>query len=68
MDQVRLVENYLQNVFKGCLPQILLGPFLNTLTHLYVLSEEIFIVFSPIKSFLYLLNIRDLKSCKFDLN
>ena len=22
------------NFFKGCLPQILLGPFLNTLTHL----------------------------------
>ena len=21
--------------FKGCLPQILLGPFLNTLTHIY---------------------------------
>ena len=27
MDQVKL--------FKGCLPQILLGPFLNALSHLY---------------------------------
>ena len=23
-------------LFKGCLPQILVGPFLNTLTHLFI--------------------------------
>ena len=49
MDQVKFVEDSLQKnlrdivclskpypfkFFKGCLPQILLGPFLNTWTHL----------------------------------
>ena len=42
MDQVKFVEDSIWKVwsddhfkfFKGCLPQILLGPFLNTLTHL----------------------------------
>ena len=31
MDQVKFVEN---NLLKGCLTQILLGPFLNTLSHI----------------------------------
>ena len=31
MDQVKFK--------KGCLPQVLLGPFLNTLTHLYWFGE-----------------------------
>ena len=26
--------------FKGCLPQILLGPFLNTLTHFYYVPNK----------------------------
>ena len=39
MDQVIFVEDSLSRpyhfkFFKGCLPQTLLGPFLNTLTHL----------------------------------
>ena len=29
------------NIFKGCLPQILLRPFLNTLTHLIVIKSDI---------------------------
>ena len=33
IDQVKFVEGRPYH-FKGCLPQILLGPFLNTLTHL----------------------------------
>ena len=28
--------------FKGCLPQILLGPFLNTLSHLYLSCSKTF--------------------------
>ena len=35
MDQVKY--------FKGCLPQILLGPFLNTLSHLFRKSVTIFL-------------------------
>ena len=31
---VCLGRPYHFNFFKGCLPQILLGPFLNTLTHI----------------------------------
>ena len=38
MDQVKFMEDlgrpYYFKFFKGCLPQILLGPFLNTLTHM----------------------------------
>ena len=40
MEQVKFVEDSLEgdhtpsNFFKGCLPQILLGPFLNTLSHI----------------------------------
>ena len=38
MDQVKFVEDSLVEdpfkFFKGCLPQILLGPFLNTLSHI----------------------------------
>ena len=33
MDQVKL--------FKGCLPQILIGPFLNTLTHIFREVNEV---------------------------
>ena len=29
-----------QHIFKGCLPQILLGPFLNTLSHLFNLCTS----------------------------
>ena len=38
--------------FKGCLPQFLLGPFLNTLTHLYKEKKGTFItwLFVQIKS------------------
>ena len=41
MDQVKFVEDCLKRLyrfkfFKGCLPQILLGPFLNKLTHLLI--------------------------------
>ena len=41
MDQVKFVEDCLKRLyrfkfFKGCLPQILLGPFLNNLTHLLI--------------------------------
>ena len=39
MDQVKF--------FKGCLPQILLGPFLNTLTHFQFYLEDLNI-FSPV--------------------
>ena len=34
MDQIKFVEGTLYKFFKGCLPQILLGPFLNTLSHI----------------------------------
>ena len=37
MDQAKFVEDsrpYPFKFFKGCLPQILLGPFLNTLSHI----------------------------------
>ena len=40
MEQVKFVEDSLEDkfevmcFFKGCLPQTLLGPFLNTLTHM----------------------------------
>ena len=33
-------KNEPSKIFKGCLPQILLGPFLNTLTHLIVVLGE----------------------------
>ena len=33
---------YQVKIFKGCLPQILLGPLLNTLTHLYVRQNQSF--------------------------
>ena len=41
MDQVKFVEDSLSRpcpfrFFKGCLPQILLGPFLNTLSHMFL--------------------------------
>ena len=35
-------KSYHFTFFKGCLPQILLGPFLNTLTHLYQASTSQF--------------------------
>ena len=45
MDQVEFVEDclgrsYLFIFFKGCLPQILFGLFLNTLTHMYPLGFD----------------------------
>ena len=41
MDQVKFVEdgplkNIPSNFFKGCLPQILFGPFLNTLSQIII--------------------------------
>ena len=30
-----------KNFFKGCLPQILFGPFLNTLSHMTILWNDI---------------------------
>ena len=33
--KIDLSRPYPFKFFKGCLPQILLGPFLNTLSHLY---------------------------------
>ena len=38
MDQIKFVEGrpYHLKFFKGCLPQILLGPFLNILTHMTI--------------------------------
>ena len=46
--------------FKGCIPQVLLGPFLNTLTHLLVFrffSIKPFIIRIPILSLSYLILI-----------
>ena len=37
---VCLGRPYNFKVFKGCLPQILLGPFFNTLTQMYLLSSR----------------------------
>ena len=36
---VSLSRPYHFKSFKGCLPQILLGPFLNTLSHFSILAE-----------------------------
>ena len=36
MDLVKFKQTISIEVFKGCLPQILLGPFLNTWTHLTI--------------------------------
>ena len=35
----RLGRPYHSRFFKGCLPQISLGPFLNILSHLFVKSD-----------------------------
>ena len=55
MDQIKFVEDSLKKTlrdmvcysrpysfkfFKGCLPQILLGPFLNTIPHIYYFREK----------------------------
>ena len=51
MDQVNFVEDYLGSLyhfkyFKGCLPQILLGPFLNTLSYIKLhLTVSLFFFF-----------------------
>ena len=39
-DMVCLSRPYDFKLFKGCLPQILLGPFLNTLSHILVLVSR----------------------------
>ena len=39
MDQERI----LKKVFKGCFPQILLGPFMNTLSQMYLLEVSVLI-------------------------
>ena len=37
MDQVKFVEDHIaSNFLKGCLPQIVLGPFFNTFTHIFL--------------------------------
>ena len=36
-----LKQSITLQLFKGCLPQILLGPFLNTLSHPYLLPFKI---------------------------
>ena len=41
-----LSRSYSLKVFKGCLPQILLGPFLNTLSHLAPNQEKVRMTFS----------------------
>ena len=49
-----------ENVFKGCLPQILLGPFLNTLSHLIFQSNSNFSRLNPFHAtdlFLYILKL-----------
>ena len=33
---VKIFKNGSSKIFKGCLPQILLGPFLNTLAHMQI--------------------------------
>ena len=35
-----LSRPYHLKTFKGCLPQILLGPFLNTLTHVIIVKVK----------------------------
>ena len=35
-----MADHITSNIFKGCLPQILLSPFLNTLTQIYHGKEE----------------------------
>ena len=40
-----LSRSYSLKVFKGCLPQILLGPFLNTLSHLAPNQEKVRMTF-----------------------
>ena len=52
MDRVKFVEGrpYHFNFLKGCLPQVLLGPFLNTLTHLLIWSLCIRVIFSSCSS------------------
>ena len=49
-DMVYLSRPYIFNFFKGCLPQILLGPFLNFLSHLYA---KIYRFLSPVSHFSY---------------
>ena len=36
---LKTLKGYERKYFKGCLPQILPGPFLNTLPHLYRFAE-----------------------------
>ena len=40
---LRLGRPYPLKLFKGCVPQILLAPFLNTLTHSLVLKNNAFL-------------------------
>ena len=42
-DMVCLDRSYLLKIFEGCLPQILLFPFLNTFTHLFWLDNIIYL-------------------------
>ena len=42
---VCLSRPYHFRYFKGCLPKILLGPFLNTLAHMIMLSRGVFVFF-----------------------
>ena len=37
-------RSYHFNFFKGCLPQILLGPFINTLSHLFIWAFAFWVI------------------------
>ena len=38
----KVFKNGPSKIFKGCLPQILFGPFLDNLTHIYYFQAEAF--------------------------
>ena len=48
----KLFKNGPSKIFKGCLPQILLGPFLNTLSHVCI-SQIVMAVISKLKHFAF---------------
>ena len=52
MDLAKLLEDsrpYPFKFFEGCLPQILLGLFLNTLPHMYIDCYKTFVVINALK-------------------
>ena len=76
MDQVKFVEEsrpYRFKFFKGCLPQIFLGPFLNTLSHIFYkeisfkkLTRKLCNLFTvyPANIYLFKLNLETLEKGK----